>query len=114
MAGIIQSQMGQVKFKVDLPRGLIHPGRQVSFIFARRTDLRAGSKSADVLPRPPSVDGSALLAEENIVGEHNTKPNIVVVVVRVVPVANRASGVVSIVVPRPAAHNTRSHDLSRL
>ena len=52
------------------------------------------------------MDGAALLAEENIVGDHNTKTEIVVVVVWVVPVANRAPGVVSIVVPRTAAHHT--------
>ena len=77
-------------------------------------ETRAGSRLADILPRPPSVDGAALLAEENIVGENNTKTNIVVEVVRVVPVTNCTTNVVSIVVPRTTAQHTHSHGLSLL
>lgn len=54
------------------------------------------------------MDGSALLAEKNIVGERNSKTDVVVEVVRVVPVANRTTRVVSIVVPGAAAHYTLS------
>lgn len=84
------------------------PRKRAGCVFAQRTNLRAGSKPADVLPRPPSVDGSVLLAEENIVGEHNSKTDVVVEVVWVVPVASRTTRVVSIIVPGAAANYTLS------
>lgn len=58
------------------------------------------------------MDGAALPAEKNIVGEHNAKTDIVVEVIRIVPVTNGTANVVSIVVPRTAAQHTRSHGLS--
>jgi len=100
--------MREVKESQEVARFRDEPRKRAGCVFAQRTSLRAGSKPTDVLPRPPSVDGSTLLAEENIVGEHNSKTDIIVEVVWVVPVTNRTTRVVSIVVPGAAAHYTLS------
>ena len=100
--------MPERKDSQEIARFRENPRKRAGCVFARRISLRAGSKPADVLPRPPSVDGAALLAEENIVGEHNSKTDVVIEVIWVVPVANRTTRVVSIVVPGAAAHYTLS------
>ncbi len=88
------------------------PRRRAGCIFARDKipSWKQASRYICLDRRPWTV--RHFWQRKDIVGENQTKTNIVIEVIWVVPVANRATGVVSIVVPRTATQNTRSHGLS--
>ena len=94
------------------PRG--YHRRQGFSIFARRRLSSAGQGQVTpsfFWPRPASWFSSdpwhCRPVQWKVVGDQ-PKPNVVVRIVRVVPVANPAAGVVLIVVPRPATQHTVS------
>lgn len=81
----------------DSERTVIHGQEPAAPAFNRAAQAVTG---AEFWPNLPEQAG------EKAVGTHNPKPNIVVAIVWIVPVAGRTAHVVLIVVKRTAAHHT--------